>query len=609
MSRKTKYTRNFCIVAHIDHGKSTLADRILEQTGAVPAAKMRAQILDDMDLERERGITIKAHAITLEHRARDGETYQLNLIDTPGHVDFSYEVSRSLAACEAAILLVDATQGVEAQTVANVYMAIENDLEILPVLNKIDMDTARPDDVRQEVVDLLGCRPEEVLAVSAKDGTGVADLIEEIIRRVPPPEERTDRLLRCLIFDSQFDAYRGVVAHVRVMDGVLHPGDRVRFLSTGKEYETQEVGVFQLKLTPRKVLSAGDVGYIIAGVKNVGDARVGDTIAAAAGDGIVPLTGYAPMKPMVYSGLFPVASEDYVNLKDALAKLRLNDAALSYEPETSTALGFGFRCGFLGPLHLEVVQERLQREYGLTIIATMPNVSYRVRMKAGGEYQTIDNPSHVPDAGSFEQIEEPYVRLYLVAPPSSIGAVMKLVTERRGIHRNMEHVDAGRMRLEYLAPLGEILFGFFDRLKTVTRGYGTMDYEFHGFLPSQMVKLEVLLNGEAVDALSIVVHEEKAYEWGRRLVDRLKDLIPRQMFKIAIQAAIGGRVIARSTVSALRKDVTAKCYGGDVTRKRKLLEKQKKGKKRMKQIGTVNVPQEAFLALLRATEEEDSAKR
>ncbi len=609
MSVDRNRIRNFCIVAHIDHGKSTLADRILERTGAVPTGRMREQVLDDMDLERERGITIKAHAVTLDYESRDGTRYRLNLIDTPGHVDFSYEVSRSLAACEGAVLLVDATQGVEAQTVSNLYMAIENDLEILAAINKIDMDAARPDEVRLEVAELMGGSPDEVLAVSARNGAGVEELLERLIQVVPPPPATQDAPLRALIFDSQFDTFRGVVAHVRVVDGRLRAGSRVRFMATDKVHEVQEVGTFRLRLDPCEELLAGDVGYVIAGIKDVGDAQVGDTIAPAAAEGLEALPGYAPMKPMVYSGLFPVSSDDYEDLKDALGKLRLNDAALSYEPETSVALGFGFRCGFLGPLHLEIVQERLQREYNLAIIATLPNVRYRVWPRGHTEHQIVDNPSHMPNVGDYDRIQEPFVTLHLMVPPDSIGPVMKLVLDRRGVQRNMQHFDERRMRLEYLAPLGEILFGFFDRLKTVTRGYGTMDYEFHGYLDSDMVKLEVLLNGETVDALSLIVHQEKAYEWGRRLVDRLKDLIPRQLFKIAIQAAVGGRIVARSTVSPLRKDVTAKCYGGDVTRKRKLLEKQKEGKKRLKQIGSVHVPQEAFLALLRATDEDQTPRR
>jgi GTP-binding protein LepA len=609
MAIDRSHIRNFCIIAHIDHGKSTLADRILERTHAVPTGRMREQVLDDMDLERERGITIKAHAIALDYRGRDGHDYRLNLIDTPGHVDFSYEVSRSLAACEGAVLLVDATQGVEAQTVSNLYMAIENNLEVIPVLNKIDVDFARPEDVRLEVAGLMGGPPEEVLAVSARTGQGVDDLLEAIVRLVPPPQPNSERPLRALIFDSQFDTYRGVVGHVRVVDGRLRPGERIRFMSTGKTYEVQEVGLFRLKLVPTESLEAGDVGYVIAGIKDVGDAPVGDTITLAPGEGIEPLAGYSPMKPMVYSGVFPVASDDYEDLKDALSKLRLNDAALSYEPETSVALGFGFRCGFLGPLHLEIVQERLQREYNLAIIATLPNVRYRVWRRGSETHEIVDNPSKMPDIGDCERVEEPFVRLHLMVPPDSIGQVMRLVLDRRGVQQNLQHFDERRMRLEYLAPLGEILYGFFDRLKTVTRGYGTMDYEFHGYVESDMVKLEILLNGEKVDALSLVVHSEKAYEWGRRLVDRLQDLIPRQLFKIAIQAAVGGRIVARSTVNPLRKDVLAKCYGGDVTRKRKLLDKQKEGKKRMKQIGTVHVPQEAFLALLRATDEEQGGRR
>ncbi len=610
MPIERKLIRNFCIIAHIDHGKSTLADRILELTGAMPGGRKREQILDDMDLERERGITIKAHAITLDYKAEDGQTYCLNLIDTPGHVDFSYEVSRSLAACEGAILLVDATQGIEAQTVSNLYMAIENDLEIIPVLNKIDVDSARPEEVTEEVANLLGCDLDEVLAVSAKTGAGVDKLLEQIVKVfVPPPVENAEKHARAMIFDSQFDTYRGVVPHVRVVDGSFKRGDRIRFLATGKSFEIQEVGIFRLKMQPTDEIVAGDVGYIIAAIKDVADAQVGDTIAARPAEGIKALPGYETMKPMVFSGMFPVSSEDYEDLKDALAKLRLNDAALSYEPETSVALGFGFRCGFLGPLHLEIVQERLQREYNLSIIATLPNVPYRVQVNEGEEYQTVDNPAEMPEMGHFHRIEEPFVILHLMVPPESVGAVMKIVLDRRGIQRNMEHFDERRIRLEYLAPLGEILYGFFDRLKTVTRGYGTMDYEFHSYMHSKMVKLDVVLNGEKVDALSLIVHEDFAYKWGRRLTDRLKELIPRQMFKIAIQSAIGGRIVARSTVSALRKDVTAKCYGGDISRKRKLLEKQKEGKKRMKQIGTVHVPQEAFLALLRASDEEQGGRR
>jgi GTP-binding protein LepA len=607
MSLKREFIRNFCIVAHIDHGKSTLADRILEITGAMPGGRKRDQILDDMDLERERGITIKAHAITLDYKSDDGNTYTFNLIDTPGHVDFSYEVSRSLAACEGVVLLVDATQGVEAQTVSNLYMALENDLEIVPALNKIDVDSARPEEVAEEVSNLTGALPDEIFAVSAKDGRGVKELLEAIVKLVPPPPEANATLhSRAMIFDSQFDTYRGVVPHVRVVDGSFKRGDRIQFLATRKNYEIIEVGYFKLKMEPCKELIAGDVGYIIAAIKDVADAAVGDTIVARPAEGIEPLPGYEIMKPMVYSGMFPVSSEDYEDLKDALAKLRLNDAAVRYEPETSVALGFGFRCGFLGPLHLEIVQERLQREYDLSIIATLPNVPYRVQLKEDSEMILVDNPAAMPEVGQFYRIEEPFVVLHLMVPPESVGLVMRLVLERRGIQRNMEHIDERRMRLEYLAPLGEILYGFFDRLKTVTRGYGTMDYEFQGYVESKMVKIDVLLNGEKVDALSLIVHEDKAYSWGRRLTDRLKELIPKQMFKIAIQAAIGSKVIARSTINALRKDVTAKCYGGDISRKRKLLEKQKEGKKKMKQIGTVHVPQEAFLALLRA--DDDSSK-
>jgi GTP-binding protein LepA len=593
--------RNFCIIAHIDHGKSTLADRILEHCGTLSAKEMKAQVLDSMDLERERGITIKAHAITLDYRARDGLDYRFHLIDTPGHVDFSYEVSRSLGACEGALLLVDASQGVEAQTVANLYMALEAGLEIIPVINKIDMPAAHVDDVRQEIRDLIGSTDEEILLASAKEGRGVPEILEAVVQRIPPPGGRADLPLRALIFDSLFDQYRGVLAHVRVVEGAISAGEEIRLLSTGKTYLVDEVGSFRLSPIPRDRLSAGEVGYLLAGMKVVTDAKVGDTVAPAKAGAIEPLPGFQPIKPMVYSGLFPIDTEDYLSLKEALGKLTLNDAALTYEPETSVALGFGFRCGFLGPLHLEIVQERMSREYGLEIIATVPNVSLLVNLPDGSEI-TVASPAELPESGEYERIREPFIDARIITPTAYTGNLMKLVQERRGESQGMQYLGPARVQLAYRMPLSEIIYGFYDRLKSLSRGFATLDYDLHGYVESDLVKLNVLLNGDRVDALSIIVHRDHAYERGRDLVDRLKGLIPRQMFQIAIQAAIGGKVLARSTVSALRKDVTAKCYGGDVTRKRKLLEKQKEGKKKMKQIGSVHVPQEAFLALLKSTE-------
>ncbi len=594
--------RNFCIIAHIDHGKSTMADRFLEICHTVPAYQMKEQVLDNMDLERERGITIKAHPIAMDYPARDGNTYRLHLIDTPGHVDFSYEVSRSLAACEGALLLVDASQGVEAQTVSNLHMAMEAGLTLIPVINKIDMPAARPEEVREQIRALIGGSAEEILLASARQGTGIEEVLEAVIARVAAPSGEPDAPLRALVFDSRFDKFRGVVAYVRVVDGTIRAHDRVRLVSTGKSYEVDEVGLFRLAMVPKESLEAGEVGYVLAGMRNVADAKVGDTLAPEGVSDVEVLPGFKPLKPMVFSGLFPVDTEDYLNLKDALAKLALNDAALSWVPETSLALGFGFRCGFLGPLHIEIVQERLKREYNLDIIATIPNVQLRVTMP-DGTLRQIDSPSDLPEDGSFEKAEEPFIEARVISPSDSIGNIMQLIQDRRGEFQGMKYLDPNRAELTYLMPLSEIIYDFYDRLKSGSRGYATLDYEFFDYLQSDLVKLEVLLNGEPVDALSIVVPREKAYDRGRDLVDRLRNLIPRQLFQIAIQAAAGGRVIARSTVSALRKDVTAKCYGGDISRKRKLLEKQKEGKRKMKQIGTVHVPQEAFLALLRTQDE------
>jgi len=596
------HIRNFCIIAHIDHGKSTLADRLLEYCGTLSKKQMKAQVLDSMDLERERGITIKAHAIGLDYLAKNGETYRFHLIDTPGHVDFSYEVSRSLGACEGALLLVDASQGVEAQTVSNLFMALEADLEIIPVINKIDMPAANVEEVQEQIHNLIGAEPDEILLTSAKAGIGIVDVLEAVVERVPPPEGIDDAPLRALVFDSEFDQYRGVVAHVRIVDGAVHAGDSVHFLSTDKKYDVDEVGSFQLEMIRRKSLHAGEVGYLLAGLKNVADANVGDTLTLSQfKKDVEPLPGFQPIKPMVFSGIFPLDTEDYVDLKEALGKLTLNDAALTYEPETSVALGFGFRCGFLGPLHIEIVQERLRREYNQDIIATVPNVGLRLT-KQTGEVANVDSPAEMPEPGHFASVAEPFIDIKMITPTDYTGALMQLVQERRGEFGGMTYLDTKRVQLNYRMPLSEIIWDFYDKLKSLSRGYATLDYDIHGFVESDLVKVTVLLNGEKVDALSIIVHSSRAYDRGRELVDKLRELIPRQMFQIAIQAAIGGKVLARSTVSALRKDVTAKCYGGDISRKRKLLEKQKEGKKRMKQIGTVNIPQEAFLALLKKNE-------
>lgn len=590
--------RNFCIVAHIDHGKSTLADRLLEITRTLPPQQMRAQVLDNMDLEREKGITIKSHAIAMEYRSRDGELYQLNLIDTPGHVDFTYEVSRSLAACEGAVLVVDASQGIEAQTLSNYLLAREQGLAVVGAVNKVDLPAARPDDVALEIEHVTGVLAEHVLKISAKTGDGVPELLERLITDLPAPTGDPDAPFRALIFDSKFDQYRGVVALVRVVDGSVKIGDRIRFLSTGGTYEVTEVGRMRIKLEPLPELFAGQVGYVVAGVKTVAEARVGDTVGAADAEGLVALPGFREVKSMVFSGLYPIDAEQYENLKEALGKLTLNDAALTWEPETSVALGFGFRCGFLGLLHMEIVQERLRREYEIDLIATTPSVEFHVLLESG-EVLVVDNPTKMPPEGTVAMIEEPYVLAHVLTPSEYLGGVMKLCQDRRGIYVSLDYLEEKRARVAYRLPLAEIVLDFYDRLKSVSRGYASLDYEFDGYREATMVKIDILLNGDTVDALSAIVHEDKAYEWGRHLCSRLKELIPRQMFQVAIQAAIGSKVIARETIGAMRKNVTAKCYGGDITRKRKLLEKQKEGKRRMKQIGTVEVPQEAFLAVLK----------
>jgi GTP-binding protein LepA len=591
------HIRNFCIIAHIDHGKSTLADRLLEITHTLTPQQMKAQVLDDMDLEREKGITIKSHAIAMEYRARDGQVYELNLIDTPGHVDFTYEVSRSLAACEGAVLVVDASQGIEAQTLSNFFLAREQGLTVVGAINKVDLPAARPDDVAIEIEHVTGVAAEGVLKISAKTGLNVVEVLEQVVREVPPPAGDPDAPLRALIFDSKFDQYRGVVALVRVVDGRVRTGDTIRFLSTGKTYEVTEVGRLRLKLDPVEELHAGQVGYVVAGVKTVADARVGDTMVANQ-DGLAALPGFRDVKSMVFSGLYPIDAEQYEPLKEALGKLVLNDAALVYEPETSVALGFGFRCGFLGLLHMEIVQERLRREYQIDLIATTPSVEFHVLLE-NGELRTVDNPSQMPPTQDIAAIEEPYVLAHVLTPSEYLGNIMKLCQERRGMFVNLDYLEEKRARVGYRLPLAEIVLDFYDRLKSVSRGYASLDYEFDGYREGDMVKIDVLLNGDNVDALSSIVHRDKAYQWGAHLCSRLKELIPKQMFQVAIQAAIGSKVIARETQGAMRKNVTAKCYGGDITRKRKLLEKQKEGKRRMKQIGTVEVPQEAFLAVLK----------
>ncbi len=590
--------RNFCIIAHIDHGKSTLADRLMEETGVLTEREMDEQVLDTMDLERERGITIKAQAVRLVYKARTGEEYILNLIDTPGHVDFAYEVSRSLAACEGAVLVVDATQGIQAQTLANVYLAMEHDLDIVPVINKIDLPSARPEMVKKEIEDVLGLDAGHAPLISAKNGTGITDVLNSIVRQISPPEGDQDAPLRALIFDSFYDSYRGVIAHVRVMEGAVRTGDRIRMMATGREFNVTDVGIFRPNPASAEVLQAGDVGYITAAMKDVRDTRVGDTVTLADRPAKAPLPGYQKITPMVYSGIYPADGAKYNDLKEALEKLQLNDSSLLFEPETSAALGFGFRCGFLGLLHMEIVQERLEREYDLDLIATAPSVIYKVQ-KANGNRLEISNPTNLPPADQIESIEEPVVEAQIMSPSEYVGTIMELCQERRGMYKRMEYIEKTRVILTYDLPLNEIIYDFFDTLKSRTRGYASLDYELTGYQASDLIRLDILLNGEMVDAFSIIVHREKAYQRGRSIAEKLKEVIPRQMFEIPIQATIGNKIIARETVKALRKDVLAKCYGGDISRKKKLLEKQKEGKKRMRQIGSVEVPREAFMAVLK----------
>ena len=590
--------RNFSIIAHIDHGKSTLADRLIEYTGTLTKREMEAQILDSMDLERERGITIKAQAVRSSYKAKNGEEYMLNFIDTPGHVDFTYEVSRALAACEGALLVIDATQGIEAQTLANVYLALDNDLEIIPVINKVDLPSADPDRVKHEIEEVIGIDASEAVLTSAKTGLGIEDVLEAIVAKVPAPSGISDSPLKALVFDSKFDAYKGVVLYVRVIDGRIKPGKKIKMMATNAEFEVTEVGVFKPNLVNVDSLEVGQVGFFAAAIKNVKDARVGDTVTDANNPAAEALPGYRKATPMVFCGLYPVENSDYDNLRDALEKLQLNDASLVFEPETSVALGFGFRCGFLGLLHMDVIKERLEREYNLTLITTAPNVIYQV-FRTNGDVELVDNPSNFPDPTVIDHVEEPYVNATIIVPKDYVGAVMELSQEKRGEYENMTYLDETRVMIHYALPLSDIIYDYFDRLKSVTRGYASLDYELAGYRASSLVKVDILLNGEPVDALSAIVHREKAVSRGRQLVEKLRSLIPRQMFEIPVQAAIGNKVIARENVRAMRKDVLAKCYGGDISRKRKLLEKQKEGKKRMKQVGSVELPQEAFMAILK----------
>lgn len=591
-----KNIRNFCIIAHIDHGKSTLADRLLEWTGTVDKRQMQDQVLDDMDLERERGITIKSHAIQMKY-AYEGEIYTLNLIDTPGHVDFSYEVSRSIAACEGALLVVDASQGVEAQTISNLYLAIGNDLTIIPVLNKIDLPGAMPEEVSEQIIELIGCKPEDIIRASAKEGIGIDEILKAVVTRVPPPQGDPDAKLQALIFDSAFNSFRGIEVIFRVKNGTIRKGDKVKFVATGKEYIADEVGILKLQKEPREQVECGDVGYLISGIKQAREVKVGDTITHVQNPAEA-IKGFEDVKPMVFAGIYPVETSEFEDLREAMEKLQLNDASLVWEPETSAALGFGFRCGFLGMLHLEIVQERLEREFDMTVITTVPSVQFKVYTNKGEE-KLIQAPSDMPDPVHIDCIEEPFVKVQIITKAEYVGPIITLCMEKRGLIKNQVYLTTDRVELSFEMPLAEIVFDFFDKLKTISRGYASLDYELAGWRKSDMVKLDIMLNGDTVDALSAIVHRKKAYEWGKRLCEKLKDLLPRQQFEIAIQAAIGQKVIARETVKALRKNVLAKCYGGDITRKRKLLEKQKKGKKRMRQIGTVEVPQEAFMAVLK----------
>ncbi|MDK2820908.1 MAG: GTP-binding protein LepA [Clostridia bacterium] len=599
MSTEQKYIRNFCIIAHIDHGKSTLADRLLEYTGALSKREMVDQVLDTLDLERERGITIKLQAVRLNYKSQDGHQYLLNLIDTPGHVDFTYEVSRSLAACEGALLVVDAAQGIEAQTIANVYLALEHNLEIIPVINKIDLPNAEPERVQREIEEVIGIDTDDVIFASAKTGVGIEEILEAIVKRIPAPEGSRDKPLKALIFDSNFDSYRGAIPYFRVVEGTIKKGDNIRFMATGAKFEVNELGVFTPAPRPVSSLAAGEVGFLAASIKDVKYTRVGDTITNADNSAKEPLPGYRKVMPMVYCGLFPVESDRYDDLRDALEKLQLNDASLNFEKETSVALGFGFRCGFLGLLHMEIIQERLEREYGLELITTAPSVVYRV-VCTDGQVDMVDNPTALPPQTVIDHIEEPYVEATIMTPKDYVGQVMELCQEKRGNFLNMEYLSEKRVSIKYELPLAEIVYDFFDQLKSRTRGYASFDYALKGYKPSKLVKLDILINNEVVDALSIITHRDQAYHRGRVLVERLKKLIPRQLFDVPIQAAIGSKVIARETISAIRKNVLAKCYGGDITRKRKLLEKQKEGKKRMKQVGSVEIPQEAFMAVLKA---------
>ncbi|HVZ57726.1 MAG TPA: translation elongation factor 4 [Chitinophagaceae bacterium] len=596
-----KHIRNFCIIAHIDHGKSTLADRLLQTTNTISERDMMDQVLDDMDLEREKGITIKSHAIQINYRHRDGQEYILNLIDTPGHVDFSYEVSRALAACEGALLLVDATQGIQAQTISNLYLAIDNDLEIIPVINKIDMDGAMIEEVKDQIIELIGCKPEEILLASGRTGVGVEAILEAIVERIPPPQGDPQAPLQALIFDSVFNSFRGIIVYYRILNGSIRKGDKVKFVSTDQEYEADEVGILKLKMTEKPEVSCGDVGYIITGIKNAKEVKVGDTITLASNPSPVAIKGFEEVKPMVFAGIFPVNTDDFEELRECMDKLQLNDASLTYELETSQALGFGFRCGFLGMLHMEIIQERLEREFNQTVITTVPNVSF-IAYTTSGKKVTVNNPTEFPDPVKTDRIEEPFIKAQIISKPEYIGNIMTLCLGKRGILVNQSYLTQTRVELIFEMPLTEIVFDFYDKLKSQTRGYASFDYHPIGYRDSDIVKMDILLNGDKVDALSALIHRSRAQDFGRKLCEKLKELLPRQQFQIAIQAAIGAKIIARESISALRKDVTAKCYGGDISRKRKLLEKQKEGKKRMRQIGSVEVPQEAFLAVLKLDE-------
>ena len=593
-----KTIRNFCIIAHIDHGKSTLADRLLEKTNTLTSREMESQVLDSMDLEKEKGITIKSHAIQMEYKHTDSATYTLNLIDTPGHVDFSYEVSRAIASCEGALLVVDATQGIQAQTISNLYLALDHNLEIIPVLNKIDMEAAMIDPVRDQVVDLLGCKPQEVLCASARNGVGIEEILDAIITRIPPPKGDSQAPLQALIFDSVFNSFRGIIAYFKVLNGSIAKGDKVKFVNTGREYEADEVGILRLKMIPREAIGTGDVGYIISGIKSAVEVKVGDTITHVERPCAVAIAGFEEVKPMVFAGLYPVEADEYEDLRASLEKLRLNDASLSFDPESSLALGFGFRCGFLGLLHMEIVQERLFREFDMDVITTVPNVSYKVTTTQK-EVIDVHNPSGLPPLTLIDYIEEPYIRAQVISKSEYFGAIMKLCLDKRGTLRTQHFLTSDRVELTFSLPLAEIVFDFYDKLKSISRGYASFDYHIIGYERADLVKLDILLNGEQVDALSSLIHRAHAYDFGRRMCEKLKELIPRQQFDISVQAAIGAKIIARETIKAVRKDVTAKCYGGDITRKRKLLEKQKKGKRRMRQVGNVEVPQQAFLAVLK----------